>query len=80
MKSKIEILNYRVDEVAGALSISVATVWRWSKKSKLIIDNAINNKQEIPANLFPLPKKLGKKVTVWNVKEIQEWNDKQQVA
>ena len=80
MKSKIEILNYRVVEVAGALGISVATVWRWSKKSKLIIDNAINKNQEIPSNLFPIPKKLSTKVTIWNAKEIQEWNDKQQVA
>jgi len=80
MKSKVEILNYRVGEVAGALGISVATVWRWSKKSQLTIDNAINNNQEIPANLFPIPKKLSTKVTIWNAKAIQEWNEKQHVA
>ena len=80
MKINIEILNYRVNDVASSLGISVATVWRWSKQSQLTIDNAMNNNQEIPANLFPIPKKLSKKVTVWNVKEIQEWNDKQQVA
>lgn len=77
MKSKVEILNYRVNAVASVLGISVATVWRWSKESQLIIDNAINNNQEVPANLFPIPKKLSTKVTIWNAKDIQEWNEKQ---
>lgn len=80
MKSKIEILNYRVNEVASALGISIATVWRWSKQSQLAIDNASTKNQVIPANLFPIPKKLSKKVTIWNAKDIQEWNNKQQVA
>ncbi len=80
MKSKVEILNYRVNEVANTLGISVSTVWRWSNHSQTVIDNAIYNNQEIPTNLFPIPKKLSKKITIWNVKDIQEWNDKQKVS
>jgi predicted DNA-binding transcriptional regulator AlpA len=73
MKSKIEILNYRVDEVASVLGISIATVWRWSKQSQIAINSASTKN-------FPMPKKLSTKVTIWNAKAIQEWNEKQQVA
>ena len=44
----------RVPAVAQALGVSINTVWRWSR--------------DLPN--FPKPRKIGPRVTVWNVGEI----------
>lgn len=47
----------RVKELALMLSISCATVWRWTKTKKG----------------FPQPIHLSKGITVWSKNEVEDW-------
>ncbi|MBW8374220.1 AlpA family phage regulatory protein [Stenotrophomonas sp.] len=52
----------RPRQVAEYLGVSIATVWRWASER----------------HDFPRSRKIGPRVTVWDLNEIDQWVDAQQ--
>ncbi|MDI5987030.1 AlpA family phage regulatory protein [Halomonas sp. M4R5S39] len=54
-----------VKQIASRLAVSVPTIWRWSRDHD---------------SSFPRPIKLGPNCTRWRLADLEEWENREEVA